>query len=187
MRLAPRVFTLVTALAAFARADSSVPGVARPGTPAIPERLCDRDGPGLDRAARALAEPPRDLVLRISNLQIPIHRPTRREESELTAAGACTPKVECVRVDATRMKALALRFSTLLRVRHVGRSGSPHYGARSIEARWSGGSCEIADSFDAVLAEDDRRRFFEVQGEIVAALIAARPPAPPANREKKGP
>lgn len=101
----------------------------------------------------------------------------RREALEVTASGACTPTVECARVSSETLARLAAAFRSASTVRHRRDQASPHYGARELSARWTGGRCVVADSADAVVVEEDRSRFYAAFDALVGAAFAVRPDA----------
>jgi hypothetical protein len=73
------------------------------------------------------------------------------------------------------MAELYAKLRPLQKLRRTGQGSSPHYGARSITAKWPGGSCVFADESTRPLVREDADALWQVMGVIGEAIIAARP------------
>jgi hypothetical protein len=118
-----------------------------------------------------------EVVLRAERTIVPHGGPARREGVEVVAGGACSlpvGSIECVRLPNATLSRLVVAVRAAASVRHQSGATSPHYGSRSISARWDGGRCEVADASTEPVLPDDQPIFDAAYAAIVDAAIAAR-------------
>lgn len=139
-----------------------------------------------DDPACAIGNDSRDVVLgverHIVGQEITPEGDIQVEVGELTEAGRCTPKTECAVVTGESMQRLVALVRELGSVRHKKARVSPHYGFRSISARWAGGECSFSDGTTTPVDERDEKKFYRVYDAIRDAIVEARGAA-----EKRGP
>lgn len=127
----------------------------------------------------ALPEKPTDLVFSIDRFVQPIGGPSREERGEVTTHGTCTPGVECVRISEASLAHVLELFRKALAARHRKDKTSPHYGYRTLTARFSSGSCSVLDGATGPIADEDRPAFYAAFDAIVDAIVGARDGGPP--------
>jgi hypothetical protein len=127
-----------------------------------------------------------DLVIRIVRHIVPIGAAIREEMAEVSAGGSCAKDVECARVDREKLEKLVAVLRDLGPLRVRAEHTSPHYGFRSITARWAGGSCSFSDGSTGPLDERDSPRFYAALSAVVEAVLAGRPAqkARPASKKQ---
>jgi hypothetical protein len=107
-----------------------------------------------------MPEAPRGLVLGVSRHAIPHAEEAPWERAEITADGACERGVpSCAHVPPARLATLAALLREASRVAHDPAMSSPHYGYRSVYARWEGGECEVIDSWRSPVSRGDMPAF----------------------------
>lgn len=125
----------------------------------------------------SLPSSPSHLVLVIHRDILPIGPPITHEEAQLTVDGACEPQTECAHVTPSQLRAVAGLVRAASPIHVYERATSPHYGFRSIAARWDGGSCVLSDGINAPIAERDSPAFYAAFDAIAQAVVEARPDA----------
>jgi hypothetical protein len=101
---------------------------------------------------------PADAVVEITRSTLPIAGNRTEERGAVTHGGVCPPKVACKKVDAATMSAIWADLVRAATIDH-GPPSSPHYGGRWLDASWSGGSCEIADSQQTPVTSASEKQF----------------------------
>jgi hypothetical protein len=101
---------------------------------------------------------PADVVVEIARATLPIAGDRTEERGAVTHGGVCPANVACRTVERATMSAIWTELARAATIDH-GPPSSPHYGGRWIEARWTGGSCELADSQQAPVTPASAPRF----------------------------
>jgi len=101
---------------------------------------------------------PADVVVQIERTTLPIAGDRTEEHGAVTHGGVCPPTVACKKVDSATMSAIWTELGRAATIDH-GPPSSPHYGGRWLEASWTGGKCEIADSQAAPVTSASAPRF----------------------------
>jgi hypothetical protein len=101
---------------------------------------------------------PADVVVQISRTTLPIAGDRTEESGAVTHGGSCPANVACKKVDTATMSTIWTELARAATIDH-GPPSSPHYGGRWLEASWTGGSCEIADSQQAPVTSASAPRF----------------------------
>jgi len=119
---------------------------------------------------------PADVVVELTRSTLPIGGARTEERGVVTHGGVCPPNVACKQVDAATMSTIWADLSRAATIDH-GPPSSPHYGGRWLAARWTGGSCEIADSQETPVASASAAQF-----DAAYAAVAAPFASPSGNR-----
>jgi hypothetical protein len=153
-----------------------------------PTPVTDATAPGPD----AQGEPPSDdvcsppdgprLTLSIDRHVIPIGGEYSHEAGEVTVDGSCTPKRECIRIRADELTKLAAMVRAASPLVHREPVVSPHYGNRTITAKWDGGSCTLTDSGETPAI--DTTAFYNAFQAISVAIVNGREHAGSAAKPK---
>jgi hypothetical protein len=117
-------------------------------------------------------------VLEVRRIIVPHGREADVQQSQATTDGTCDPNVECVRLTRQKLSELYLKLVALPPLRHESHGVSPHYGSRSIVAKWPDQSCSFVDDSTRPLVRADRDLLSELLDMIGDAIVAARSTSP---------
>ncbi len=155
-----------------------VPNV-KDATIAPPPQPVVADASVLEPLPCAIPEKPVDLVFSIDRFIQPIGTASREERGEVTAHGTCTPAVECVKIAEASLAHILELFRAAQHARHTTDPTSPHYGSRTLTARFSSGSCTVLDGSTSPILHEDRAVFYATFDAIIDEIVGARDGGPP--------
>ena len=112
---------------------------------------------------------PADLVVQVVRSTLPIGNDRTEERGAMTTGGTCPTNVACRTLERAAMTRIWTALVDAATIDH-GPPASPHYGGRWLQATWTGGSCELADSSQTPVAPASEARFDAAFDAVVAAF-----------------
>jgi len=168
--------------------DESTPDHAIPEDP-TPDRTTRGDSTAIDATDHSTptnrpsantgcipADEPTNVIVRISRHTLPIGKSATQQTGAVTRTGSCPATIECATITPATMSKIWTALRAAANVEH-GSPSSPHYGGRWLQASWTGGTCEIADSSETPVTGGADRfdRAFDAISDAIIAGRAAKP------------